>query len=158
MWSPPGKNLKRTQLSKTCPPPFFSLSKHAFLGNAFWTPPLRSILYIRAYMLHMLKVGHVAAAPGRLACPSHNARSRNFLNLTSNPGVRPRIRFLDLPPPLPINFVHGHFFQLISLYIWCYGNASTRNRTKKNGNGPQINFLRRFCFFKNFRKFLKSNF
>ena len=31
-----------------------------------------------------------------------------------------------------------------------HGNASTRNRTQKNGNLPKMNILRRFLFFQKF--------
>ena len=37
-------------------------------------PPPPPINFLRAHIQHMEKVGHVAAAPGPLACPSRSAR------------------------------------------------------------------------------------
>ena len=47
-----------------------------FLVYYFWTPPLPPppINFVHAHIQHMDKVGHVAAAPGPLACPSRGAR------------------------------------------------------------------------------------
>ena len=46
-----------------------------FLKYDFWTPtpPLVNILH-GSHMLHMEITGHVAVAPGPLACPSRGAR------------------------------------------------------------------------------------
>ena len=63
----------------------------SYIGNFiiydFWTPwvplsPLLSILYIDIKWKRILKVRHVAAALGPLACPSLSARPRKCLNLT----------------------------------------------------------------------------
>ena len=47
-----------------------------FLVYGFWTTlPPPPINFVHAtHILHMNKVGHVAAAPGPLACPSRGAR------------------------------------------------------------------------------------
>ena len=44
-----------------------------FLENEFWTPPPPSIFYMRYNVYQMDIIGHVAAAPGPLACPSRGA-------------------------------------------------------------------------------------
>ena len=51
-----------------------------FLENDFWTNPLppHNINFVHAsHIEHMNKAGHVAAAPGTLACPSRSARRKS---------------------------------------------------------------------------------
>ena len=47
-----------------------------FPSRRFLDPPPSPINFLRAHIQHMEKVGHVAAAPGPLACPSRSARPR----------------------------------------------------------------------------------
>ena len=71
-------------------------------------PPLLQILYCGS-QYYMDIIGHVAAAPGPLACSSRSARPRNCLNLTLPKTnnkvviykiwVCPRARYWT-PPPL----------------------------------------------------------
>ena len=52
--------------------------KVIFLKNEFWTPPLLSILHMDLIWISYVPchaIGHVAAAPGPLACPSRGVRS-----------------------------------------------------------------------------------
>jgi len=49
--------------------------KVIFLKNEFWTPPPPINFAHGSHMYHIDMIGHVAAAPGPLACPSRGVRS-----------------------------------------------------------------------------------
>ena len=56
-----------------------------FLENDFWTttthlPPPITFVH-RSHKYHINFIGHVAAAPGPLACPSRSARLHNLFYL-----------------------------------------------------------------------------